>query len=358
MSDRGANKGKPWCIVVADDHGPEYVPSVAGAAKSSPVQYYGFGEPTTLLQRALHRARQIAPAAQIVVTVREENRERWESALWFIRPEHRFVSNSRMIAPLTTAAALLSIAADSMANVVTILPARCYVANEWILCTALNQLQGLLPKIPEGVGTLGMIDIEDGIDENYLVPFETRLGPGQAVQAMARRPAEWVARHLRQHGAMVASGILTGYARVFAMHASRRWPGLTRALTQVMRVAANGEKRFYADGYREMSRGVLRSLRWWPPTFPQRALRVYRCGFRGLQTARAVARVSDSYPAATDSVMQYAPQAEFESWQTPPATLSGDFDHLSNRTSLRYAEASAASRPKAPRRCVDHGWVD
>jgi hypothetical protein len=358
MSDRSAHKGRPWCIVVADDHGPEYVPSVAGAVKSSPVQYCGFGEPTTLLQRALHRARQIAPAAQIVVTVREENRERWESALWFIRPENRFISNSRTIAPLTTAAALLSIAADSMANVVTILPARCYVANEWILCTAINQLQRLLPKIPEGVGTLGMIDIEDGIDENYLVPFETRLGPGHAVQAMARRPAEWVARHLKQHGAMVASGILTGYARVFAMHASRRWPGLTRSLIRVMRVAANGEKRFHADEHPEMSRSVLRSLRWWPPTFPQRALRVYRCGFRGLQTARAVARVSEAYPAATESVMQYVRHGDFESWQTPPATLSRDFDYLANRTGLQYAESGAGTRSKAPRRCVDHGWVD
>jgi hypothetical protein len=47
MSDRGATKGKPWCIVVADDHGPEYVPWMAGAAKTSPVQYCDFGEPTT-----------------------------------------------------------------------------------------------------------------------------------------------------------------------------------------------------------------------------------------------------------------------------------------------------------------------
>ncbi len=358
MSDRSTNKGKPWCIVVADDHGPEYVPSRAGVANTSAVQYCGFGERTTLLQRALHRAKQMAPAAQIVVTVREENRERWEPALWFIRPEHRFVSDSRMTAPLTTAAALFSIAADSAANVVTILPARCYVENEWILAAALHELQGLLPRIPEGVGTLGMIDIEDGIDEDYLVPFETRVGPGQLVQAMARRPAGWVARHLRQRGAMVASGILTGYARVFAMHASRRWPGLTRVLAQVMRVAANGEKRFFADGYREMSRSIPRSVRWWPPTFPQRALRVYRCGFRGLQTARAVARVSDSYPAAPDLVTQCAPHAEFESWRTSPASLRGDFDPVPNCNGLHYTDSSAASRPKAWRRCVDHGWVD
>ena len=119
MSDRAATEGKPWCIVVADDHGPEYVPWMAGAAKTSPAQYCGFGEPTTLLQRALHRAKQSAPATQIVVTVREENRERWEPALRFIRPEHRFVSVSRMTAPLTTAAALLSIAADRRGAILT-----------------------------------------------------------------------------------------------------------------------------------------------------------------------------------------------------------------------------------------------
>jgi hypothetical protein len=189
MSDRGATTGKPWCIVVADDHGPEYVPWMAGDAKTSPAQYCGFGEPTTLLQRALHRAKQIAPATQIVVSVREENRERWEPALWFIRPEHRFVSDSRMTASLTTAAALLSIAADSFTNVVTILPARCYVANESILSAALTQLQAMQPMFPEGVGTLGMIEIEDGVDEDYLIPFETTvsLGDGRATWGGAAR---------------------------------------------------------------------------------------------------------------------------------------------------------------------------
>ena len=63
---------------------PNTCSSGAGCAKSTPVQYCRLGEPTTLLQRALRRAQQIAPVAQILVTVREENRERWEPALWFI----------------------------------------------------------------------------------------------------------------------------------------------------------------------------------------------------------------------------------------------------------------------------------
>jgi hypothetical protein len=209
------------------------------------------------------------------------------------------------------------------------------VANEWILAAALNHLQTMLPRIPEAVGTLGMIEIEDGIDEDYLIPLQTRVSPGQAVQAMARRPAEWIARHLTQHGANVPSGILTGYAQVFATHASRYWPGLTAALTRVTRIAPDGEKRLCADRYREMPRRVLRSPRCWPPTLPQRAIRVYRCGFRGLQTARAVERISESCPATIDSVAQYAAAADFESWRSPRANLSGDVDHVANRTSLQ-----------------------
>src|SRR5271156_6714360 len=249
MADLDANKSKAWCIVVADDHGPEYVPSIAGAGKTSPVQYCGFGEPTTLLQKALHRAKQIAPTAQIAVTVREENREHWEPALWFIRPERRFVSDSRMTSSLTTATALLSIAADSVSHVVTILPARCYVANEWILSAALHRLHTMLPRIPEGVGTLGMIDIDDAIDEDYLVPCATKLDPLVAVQGMARPPAGWVASHLRQHGAMVASGILTGYAGRFAAHIVKQRPALINALTKIMCVAAGGENHVSAGTY-------------------------------------------------------------------------------------------------------------
>lgn len=327
MSDLNVEKSKAWCIVVADDHGPEYVPSIAGAAKNSPVQYCGFGEPTTLLQRALHRAKQIAPPGQIVVTVREENREHWEPALWFIRPERRFVSDSRMTASLTTAAALLSIAADSVSHVVTILPARCYVANEWILSAALQQLHGNLPRIPEGVGTLGMIDIDEGIDEDYLVPTGTRLGPGLAVQGMARQPAAWIARHLRQHGAQVASGILTGYAGRFVRHICKHRPTLINVLANVLCEAAGGENRLSEEVFRQVPRNLLRSLRWWPPLFPQRVFPVYRCGWKGLHTARAVARISASCPPTIDSLPLLHTEPELSRSQISRMLTPLDFEH-------------------------------
>jgi hypothetical protein len=108
--------------IVACDQRSAHLPASNSEVLSPTRKCHFHKEPTTLLQRALHRAKQIVPTAQIVVTVREENRECWEPALWFIRPERRFVSDSRMTASLTTAAALLSIAADSVSPVVTILP--------------------------------------------------------------------------------------------------------------------------------------------------------------------------------------------------------------------------------------------
>jgi mannose-1-phosphate guanylyltransferase len=338
MSDMDSKKRNSWCIVVADDHGPEYVPCMMGSATTAPVQYCGFGEPTTLLQRALHRAKQIAPATQIVATVREENRDRWEPALWFIPPERRFVSDSRMAASLTVAAAVLSIAAESLSDTVTILPARCYVSDEGKLCAALLQLQATLPTIPEGVGTLGMIDIDEGIDENYLVPYMTPVGAGLAVQAMTRQPTGWIARYLRQQGAMVASGILTGYAGTLAGHVFKTYPDLAKVLAKHRRAAPARENAVCADLYRQVPKGAPRALRWCPPLLPQRAYRVYRCGWRGLHTARAVARVSTSNPANIASVSPRWPG--FAMQQGSRTAMCPDF----------------AAIPVERR--VDHGWID
>jgi hypothetical protein len=288
----------------------------------SPVQYCGFGDPATLLQKALHRAMRIAHPSQIAVTVREENRARWESSFWFLRAEHRFVSDQRITSALTTAAALLSIAADSPSNVVTILPTRCYVGDERILSSALERLHAMLPGVAEGVATLGMVDIDDGVDEDYLVPREGNEGPGVAIVGMARRPVGWVAQHLRQSGAMVASGILTGYAGVFAKHIHKHWPALAKTLCDLIAATPGGEKRLRAHMGGEVARSVLPALRWSAPIFPQRALPVIGCGWRGLHTARAVSRISASCVVTIDSVPQFVPNARYQPVQTSPFRMA------------------------------------
>jgi len=305
VTERDSCPSSHWCIVVADDHGPEWAPGVKPCGHPAPVQYCGLGEPTTLLQKALHRAARIAPATQILVTTIDDHRQHWQPALWSVRPQHRFVGDSRLTSSLTLAAALSSVAAQSAHRIVTILPAKCYVSHEGVLYGALRSAHTTLPSTPEGVLTLGMVDIPDGIDEDYLLPALAKDGTHRVVQAMARRPVPWVARHLRDHGAMIASGIMIGYAEVFAAHAARRWPGLTEKLAQaIARAAASGSEVRVPSALRtHVPSALLRSLVWNAPSFPQRVLRVRHAGWSGLRSPRAVARIcaiADPYRVSSD----------------------------------------------------------
>jgi len=177
-----------WCVVVADDHAPEWVAYGALELHSAPVQYSCLGGSTTLLHGALRRAASIAPASQILVTALEEYRNRWEPILSSVRPEMRFVGDKRTNSVLAMAAAILSIARVSPSNVVTILPARCYLSHEWILREALRQVESELPHVSEGVATLGMIDIDEGVDEDYMMVGRALEGRGLEVRGIARRP--------------------------------------------------------------------------------------------------------------------------------------------------------------------------
>ena len=291
----------PWYIVVADDHGHEWAPPMRTGEGPAPVQYARFGGSTTLLQRALGRAARAAPASQVMVTVLEEYREFWEPSVWFVRPEHRFVCEGRAESTLTAAAAILKIAADSPSNVVVIAPARVHVLRESVLAAALENALSALPSVPEGALTLAMIDAEDGIDEDYLVLDRSRFRAGFRVLGVARRPNTWVAHHLRQQGALIASGIMIGYAGVFAAHISRQWPGLTRQLNLAAHAAtaASAECELSMHLSRAIPKPALSSLRWHAPTLRQRAFGVEGCGWSGLRSARAVARTHDYLSALT-----------------------------------------------------------
>jgi hypothetical protein len=293
-----------WSIVVADDHGPEWAPTVQLGEKPSPVQYSRLGKSSTLLQRAMQRATRVAPPSQVMLTALDEYREYWEPSVWCVRPENRFVGENRATSLLTGAAALLAIAQLSPSNIVTILPARCYVAQEWILRAALERAVSVLPGVREGVVTLGMVDIDEGIDEDYLAVNRARIGAGFTVPGFARRPTSWTARLLVQQGALIASGIMIGYAGVFAAHISKHWPGLTQVLARLgaSAAASGSECELPMDLQRAVPKLTMKSLRWCPPMFPQRALPVFGSGWSGLRTQRAVERVA-TYSSIANTLM-------------------------------------------------------
>ena len=285
----------PWCVVVADpadgllisDRDPRF----------APVQYHSPDAGAPLLQRALHRATSITTAARVLLTALEECRQHWEPLAWFVKPANRFVCDHRAGLQLSSAAAILSVAATSPSEIVIMMPARCYVAHEWILKSALQHGLAELSFTYEGIITLGMRDIEENDDEDYLVVSRSRGTRGLQVDAFVRRPVPWVASHLKREGALVASGVLIGYAGAFASYISKVWPGLASQLATLRSAAALVATE--CDVPAEITRGVpsmqSHALRWQPPSLPLRVLSVSRSGWSGLKSPRALSRLTEFY---------------------------------------------------------------
>jgi len=247
-----------------------------------------------MLQKALHRARRIARANRILVTAAEMHRAHWQPALWFIPAEHRFVSESPGWSALTTAAAVLSIAARAPSAAVTILPARCYVDDEWTLTLALHTALSNMGSAADGVVTLGMAGGASELDEDYLLVEEPPDGgPIVPVCVTARRPLDWVARHLVERGALVASGIFIGHADVLAAVLYKYWPKPTHQLLRhLARSFATGvENRLPAAVVEEALRAAPQSFWKHSPWLPLRALRVAHCGWNSLRSARAIDQI-------------------------------------------------------------------
>jgi mannose-1-phosphate guanylyltransferase len=285
-----------WCVVVADAAGPEWPISQDTSVQSAPVQYCGFGEPTTMLQKALHRAVRISHPARVMVTAAEAHRSHWQQALWFMRPEQRFVSESPGWSLLTTAAAVLSIAVRTPTALITLLPARCYVADEWTLSLALHRALSERRLLAEGILTLGIVGF--GIDEDYLVlkaPDDRRTA---AVAYTAQRPTDWVARDFVRRGAVVATGIYIASASALATLLYRYWPTLTQKILRHLKQShVNGEENRIAPALaQEALRAASRPFWDRPPWLTLRALRVANCGWSSLGSTEAIERIAMPQP--------------------------------------------------------------
>jgi mannose-1-phosphate guanylyltransferase len=284
-----------WVIVSGDERTPEWVPYDALDLKSVPVQYCRLDWMHLPLQRALQMATSLTVASRVLLTAMQEHRDRWEPHAWFVRSSLRFTSHASGSAPLALATAILRVAEQSPSCTVVVLPARSYVAHQSVLREAIVQAVSSLPRVPEGIASLGMLDIEDAFDEDYLVVQRASSGPGLMVSGIARRPTSWVARHLRRKGAVVSSGILVGYAGALAAHISKYWPGLAAKLIRLSREASasNCECAVPSAEALRVQPIASNALRWDPPILPQRVFPVNQCGWSGLRSPHEVIRIAE-----------------------------------------------------------------
>jgi mannose-1-phosphate guanylyltransferase len=269
----------PCCIVIATDERSERLTDTLhrGPLNSQQAAIVKRG----FLRQALLRARRIASPASVLVSAREEDRSVWAGPLWFTQSANRFISDRGVPTSLSTAAAVLSVAATSPSRLVTILPSDFWVARESVLAEAIESALMALQRVPGTVATLGMSDTHPGADEDYLIVGPGGSQMGAAIQAKANRPAPSVAKRLSDEGALVASGILVGHAQAFAERIQKYWPQLARELTNTVGSdrSQDAEHRLSACVYHHISRSVLCAMRLFPPTFAMRAFRVQGSGW-------------------------------------------------------------------------------
>jgi mannose-1-phosphate guanylyltransferase len=270
---------KRCCIVVANDKTSERVSTslFQRASGSAAAVTMGF------LRLAARRARRLSSPGNVIVSAQEGDRRTWEGPFWFTRATNRFISESGTPTSLSTAAAVLSIAIRDPSCPIAILPSDFWVARESVLSRAIEKAFGQLQAMPESVATLGMIDSHPhpGGEEDYLVVGPRHAEKGAAIQAQINRPERRLAKQLISEGAMVASGILLGYARAFAARINKYWPHLAQELIHALEKdsAAEVERKFSAFAFGQIPRLAMHSVRLSPPTFPARAFPVQGSGW-------------------------------------------------------------------------------
>jgi mannose-1-phosphate guanylyltransferase len=292
MIDARHQTSAPWCIVVADAAAPTW--RIPEEKHGAPVQYCCFGQPTTMLQKALHRAIRVSEAGRVMVTAAEAHRSHWEGPLWYVRPEHRFVSACPGWSALTTASAVLWIAARAPLAKVTILPARCYVADEWTLTVALHRALYERPLVVDEIVTLGMTTDELALDEDYLMTRTSDGGLTSSVTVSSLDSRRWATRELARKGALIASDIYIGHASTFAALFYSYWPILTHALLRQLANSLNrhDEKRIPPNLLEDALSEAPRPFWDRPPWNAQQIFRVKPCGWSGLRSKRAILRVA------------------------------------------------------------------
>ena len=287
-----------WCVVVADDHALYAPGRTHSELDRAPIHYRSMGVSGTLLERALLRAARIAPQKQILLVASEECRELWEASCRFLTPARKFICAGRQVSQLALAAAVLHIAQRAPDALVTILPARCYVTQDLPLRSSLNAVREEIPRIEEGIVRLGMLDMDDPLDEDYLVVARPKSRPGLLASSFVRHPCPVVTRQLRGSGALVASQIVVGYAAALLTPLLERWLGLMQDLYEQMR--GSGAE-YTLNAHRQPQQPSWRVSRyslWHPMLVPQRIFPVRGSGWSSLKSPRSIDRVLGFVSAA------------------------------------------------------------
>jgi mannose-1-phosphate guanylyltransferase len=196
-----------------------------------PKQYCSFGSQTTLLGRALRRARSIAPLERVVVVVAEEHRRHWQSELAHLPPENVVVQpENRGTAAGVLLPALHVHDRDPDAPVL-VLPSDHHVDDEPALRRALLEAVEATESDPRRLFLLGITPDAPSTDYGWILPERT----SDRVSGFIEKPPAVIAADLLARGGLWNGFMLAARARALVRITSRALPELALALAWAWR---------------------------------------------------------------------------------------------------------------------------
>jgi hypothetical protein len=182
------------------------------------------------------------------------------------------------------------------------------VADEWALTVALHRALYERPWIDDDVVTLGMAAVEPAIDEDYLMVRASDGRPTATDPVASEELGRWVAEEVEGRGAFIASGIYIGYAGTLAVLLYEHWPTLTHTLLRQLAGSRNGvgEWRVPPGLAREALREAPQQFWDHPPWVAEQVFRVKPCGWSGLRSTRAIARIARPYRNPQNAIAEAA----------------------------------------------------
>lgn len=240
-------------IVLAGGDGTRLRPATTTAAgEVVPKQYCSLQAGQCLVQQAVHRARQIATAANVWPIVASKHERWWGTALCDVSRNRIIVQPQNKGTAFGILLGLLTLEREDAPSTVLILPADHYVADEAVFLEALRRLVQWSQRDPHSIYLLGAEPEDADPALGYILPwFDARVSP-IGVYEFIERPEAIAAQKLIRRGALWNTFIVAGSRQaLMRAYATRFTPQIV-----AMREALNrpsGSQVLLEDEYRRLS---------------------------------------------------------------------------------------------------------
>jgi mannose-1-phosphate guanylyltransferase len=198
-----------WALVLAGGSGRRLQPLTRTASGGTvPKQFCSLGGGPSLLHLAMLRARHVAPAERILVTLAATHRTWWKDIYQWLPRANVLVEPEQRGTGIGILHPLLEILQRDPDAVLAILPSDHYVRDESAIAASLEKAVRLMGVQADRVMLLGLQPEDADPDLGYIVPAEA-CGEGWfAVRGFSEKPGADRVAALLQRGALCNSFIV------------------------------------------------------------------------------------------------------------------------------------------------------